>query len=399
MDQDVTGNDTVSAGVSRLSREPGRLSEGIDLPVRRVGGAGLPSVLATGAELKNTVCVTAGNTAYVSSDIGDLSEYRAYRLFLETVKMLPRLAGADPTIVAHDLHPDYHGTRYALGSGIPTCEPVQHHHAHIAACMAEPRLAGPVIGIALDGMGIGDDGTMWGGEFFVADLGSYRRVCSLKPYRLPGGDEATKNPERMAFSCLVTEGVDEQTIARILPGIDAATGRLIRRMLETEVRSPLTSSAGRLFDAVSALLGLCYSISFEAEAAILLQQTAVADVDSVYPFRIENGILDFGPMIREIVSGGRAGQDVASSARMFHNTLAAGALAVCRKIQPEEGIRTVVLGGGVFQNSLLLDLTSRALRDDGFEVYTPRRLPPTDAALSLGQAAIALARTQVTTDN
>lgn len=399
MDRETAGDRTSSPGVGPLSREPGRLSEGIVLPVPAAPDAGFPSVLGTGAELKNTVCVTSGKTAYLSHDLGDLSEYRSYRLFLETVETMPRLAGETPSIVAHDLHPDYHGTRYAATSGIPLKEPVQHHHAHIAACMAEHGLPGPVIGVALDGMGMGDDGTMWGGEFFVAELSAYRRVCHFKPYRLPGGDEATKNPERMAFSCLVAEGMDENTIASVLPGVDAATGRLLRRMLEGDVRSPWTSSAGRMFDAVSAMLGLCRTVSYEAEAAIRLQQSAVADVEDVYPFALENGILDFGPMFREIVRGRRKNGDVAVAARMFHNTLAAATLCACRTTRSETGIRTVVLSGGVFRNSLLLTLVSSALRAESFEVYTPRRLPPTDAALSLGQASVALARTQVTTDN
>jgi len=356
-------------------------------------------VLATGAELKNTICVTSGKTAYLSPDLGDLSEYGSYGQFLETIEALPRLVGVEPSIVAHDLHPDYHGTRYAGECGIPQKEPVQHHHAHIAACMAEHGLSGPVTGVALDGMGMGDDGTMWGGEVFVADLISCRRAYHFKPYRLPGGDEATKNPERMAFSCLVAEGMDDDTAARVLPGIDAVTGRLMRRMLEGDVRSPWTSSAGRLFDAVSAMLGLCRTISYEAEAAIRLQQSAVATVEDVYPFTIEDGVLDFGPMIREIVSGILAGGDVAVAARMFHNTLAAATLSACRAIRSEEGIGTVVFGGGVFQNSLLLDLVSNALREESFEVYTPRRLPPTDSALSLGQAVIALARTRLKGEN
>jgi len=376
-----------------LERRPGEKPEGIDLPDPIAVTFRGPAVLACGSEIKNTFCVVSDGRAYVSWDTGNLAEYENYDFFVKSVKDMCGMLEAEPGIVAHDLHPDYLSTRYAQSVGADRLEAVQHHHAHVAAAMAEHGLAGPVLGVALDGMGLGDDGTMWGGEFLVADLVDYRRVGHFKPYPLPGGDQATRNPARMALSCLVTEVGDMEVIHRLLPGLDDEEADVLRRMVLRGVRCPLTSSAGRLFDAVSALLGLCMSISYEAEAAILLQQAAErSDTDKSYPFVLEDGMLDFGPMIRVLVEEREADGDISAMARKFHNTLAIAVTAACHAFRKQRGVRQVVLVGGVFQNRLLRELIVDGLQADNFEVYTPRRLPPTDAALSLGQAVIAAAR-------
>jgi len=369
------------------------------LPGRLAQTAETTCVLGCGAEIKNTFCVTTKGKAFVSWDTGDLTDYAAYVFYRESVQELLGLLDAGPAIAAHDLHPDYVSTRYAEQSGIRKLEPVQHHHAHIAAGMVEHGLEESVIGVALDGMGLGDDGTLWGGEFLVADLAGYRRPLHFKAYPLPGGDQGTRNPERMALSCLLSEGEEEERIAGILPGMDDDTRRVLGRMIGQGVNSPLTSSAGRLFDAVSALLGLCSSISFEAEAAIRLQEAAVAETDEVYPFEIADGVVDFGPMLGAIVIDVENGAGKERAARMFHNTVAAAVVGACTRIRSSAGTAKTVLSGGVFQNALLKGLIIDGLRDAGFEVYHTALLPPTDANLSLGQAAVALARSQRTTGN
>jgi len=370
-----------------LRRSRGHVPDSIELPFDG------PSVLGCGAELKNTFCVTRGQSAFVSQHIGDLTDYKSYKFFLESTEDLFRLLEVSPEIAAHDMHPGYLSTRYARESGIKNLEAVQHHHAHIAACMVEHNLCEQVIGVALDGMGMGDDGTVWGGEFLVADLTAYRRVSHFKQYRMPGGDQATLNPERMAFSCLLSElDGDEAVAARVLAGIDREMRGVLRRMIEKGLHSPLTSSAGRLFDAVSAMLGLCRRISYEGQAAIRLQTAAADDVDSTYPFSLDNGVLSFGPMIREIVLDIEKGVDKGRISAMFHNTVALGVCATCEEIRSQEGISRIVLSGGVFQNELLLKLVTERLCKRGFEVYSHFLLPPNDACLALGQAAVALAR-------
>ena len=376
-----------------MDRKPGEKPEAIALPGDLAATFDGPAVLACGAEIKNTFCIVVDGRAYVSWDTGNLADYASYEYFVKSVGDMCGMLGAEPGIVAHDLHPDYVSTRYAQTLGARRLEPVQHHHAHVVAAMAEHGLDGPVLGVALDGMGLGDDGTMWGGEFLVADLADYRRVGHIKPYPLPGGDEATKNPARMALSCLLTDVGETGVISRLLPDMGEEEARILKRMIERDIRCPLTSSAGRLFDAVSALLGLCSTISYEAEAAILLQQAAErADTEESYPFELRGGLLDLGPMIRAIVAEKEDGGDVQAMARKFHNTLAHGVVEECGAVRRECGIGVVVLVGGVFQNGLLRGLVIETLQSDGFEVYIPRRLPPTDVGLSLGQAVVAAAR-------
>ncbi len=257
--------------------------------------------------------------------------------------------------------------------------------------MAEHGLAGRVVGVALDGTGLGADGTIWGGEFLVADLRDFRRAAHFKTYRMPGGDEAIRHPIRMAYSALRAEMGDDAD--RILQRLPAGERAVLARLVDTGAHSPWTSSAGRLFDAVSAVLGLCDEISYEGQAAIRLQTAAArSGATEPYPFRFGGGVLDFGPAIREIVSARQEGLDVSDLAARFHRTVAVACAEVCGAVAATERIGDVVLSGGVFQNDLLLAMMSDELKTRGQNVYSHHAVPPNDGGISLGQAAVALAR-------
>ena len=375
-----------------IRRSRGLVPDHVDLPLEG------PSVLACGAEMKNTFCVTRGRQAFASQHIGDLSDYIAYEFFAESVADLTKLLQVAPVAVAHDLHPDYLATRYALESPIRTKIAVQHHHAHTAACLVENGLDEKVIGVALDGSGFGPDDTIWGGEFLVADLAGYRRAAHFRQYPLPGGDEATRNPVRIALSYLLADlpDADEATIKKLLPGLRAEEFSVLRQMIEHGLRSPLSSSAGRLFDAVSALMGLCDRITYEGQAAIRLQEHATAQTDARYDYEIDRdanpAVVSFAPMIRRIVEDKMRGADTALVAQKFHNTVAAATAETCAIIGTAESLGAVALSGGVFQNELLLGLVEKELRDRGLKVYTHTALPPNDACVALGQAAVALTK-------
>jgi len=362
-----------------------------------------PSIIACGAELKNTFCITRGRQAFVSQHIGDLTEYKAFAFYRDAVDDLTRLLQVTPEIITHDMHPDYESTRYALDSPIERRIAVWHHHAHIAACMAEHQITEPVIGVALDGTGYGTDGKVWGGEFMVADLLDFRRVAHFKEYPLPGGDAAVLHPIRMALSCCLKEfgntlnpfcrSLFERTIA-------ADEYTVLVDMIEKGIRSPATSSCGRLFDAVAALCGICSSITYEGQAAIKLQQITRTDITTCYPYTIDYdekgrpGRISFGPMIKEIVADLKGDTDIGEISAAFHNTIAAGVTDMCNHIRQSENINSVVLSGGVFQNDLLLDLMIKHLQDGDFNVFYHTLVPPNDAGIALGQAAIACARYQ-----
>lgn len=374
-------------GMTEQTEAQQEAREGIELPF-----AG-PVTLGCGSDTGTTVCVTKGNEAFLSQKLADLSQYESYREFETAIGTLKGRLGVEPAVVAHDLHPDYASTRYAMGMTGVELEPVQHHHAHLAACMVENGVDRKTVGVAFDGMGLGADGTLWGGEFLVCDLLGFERAAHLKQYGLPGGDQATLNPERVAFSCILAElDGNVEAALRLLPGLDPAQADTMARMLRKGLRSPLTSSAGRLFDAVSALLGFRGRVSFSGEAAIALQSLAGAAVEDEYGFTYAGDILDFGPMIREIVSDLGNGVDRGRIAGMFHNTLAAGAAHVCEHLAGREGARGVAVSGGVFLNGLLRARLTEELQNRGLEVYTHSLLSPGDACISLGQAAVAMAR-------
>ncbi|MGW0803867.1 carbamoyltransferase HypF [Nonomuraea sp. NPDC002799] len=347
-------------------------------------------VLACGAELKSTFCLVRGRRAFVSQHIGDLENYETLRTFVEGIDHYCGLFGIRPETVAYDLHPDYLSTKHALE--IPDVElvGVQHHHAHIASCLADNGDQGPVIGVAFDGLGYGTDGTIWGGEFLRADLTSFERLGHLAPVPMPGGSAAVRQPWRMAAAYLRDEH----------PGLDVVRRNAERwtdvlKIATSGVNSPLTSSAGRLFDAVSALLGVRDTITYEGQAAIELEQRADPAERGSYPAAVlDDGLLvvDGSDLVRAAAADLIAGAGTGVVAGRFHNGLADAVARTCVMIREGTGLTAVALSGGVFQNALLLGRTVERLKGAGFRVLKHVRVPPNDGGVSLGQAAIAAAR-------
>jgi hydrogenase maturation protein HypF len=380
---------------------------GRELPLRRSRGfapqpLALPwpfprHVLACGAELKHTFCLAKGGHAFLSHHIGDLENYETYRSFTEGVAHFRRLFDVDPEVVAHDLHPEYLSTKYALELDGVELEGVQHHHAHVAACLADNGEAGPVIGVAFDGLGFGTDGTIWGGELLVADLRGFRRAGHLEQVPMPGGAAAIREPWRMAAAWLdaALEGVTPERLAVVDRNRDrweqvVALGR-------SGMAAPVTSSAGRLFDAVAAILGVRDTVNYEGQAAVELEQLADPGESAAYPARVAEADdeplrLGGADLVRAVVDDLSAGVAPALIAARFHNGLAAATVAACDTLREQTGLGTVALSGGVFQNMLLLERTVADLEARRFRVLTHSRVPPNDAGISLGQAAIAGAR-------
>jgi len=369
---------------------PIRRSRGyVPLPIAlRSGGA---SVLACGAALKSTFCLTRGSSAFVSHHIGDLADYATLTSYVEGIAHLRALLDVDPRTVAHDLHPDYPSTGYARDLDGVDLIGVQHHHAHIASCLADNGLAGPVIGVAFDGLGLGTDGTAWGGEFLVADLTGFVRVAHLSQVRMPGGDVATRQPWRMAAAHLDAAYGGEWPAGLAVAARQGDRWEQVLSVGRAGLNAPLTSSAGRLFDAVSALLGLRDSVTYEGQAAIELEHVADAGETGSYQMAFADGVVDAGGVVRALVDDLVRGVAVPTLAARFHNSLAASALEVCRVLRDEHGLSTVALSGGVFQNGLLLTRCLELLQADGFTVLTHRQVPCNDGGISLGQAAVAAA--------
>ena len=361
----------------------------------RLPGAG-PSILAGGAELKNVFCVTRGDYAFVSHHIGDLENYETLRSFESGVEHFERLFRVQVEALACDLHPDYLATRYvrqrAERDGLP-CIGVQHHHAHIAACMAEHSLPGdrPVIGVAFDGSGYGDDGTVWGGEFLLADYAGYRRVGYLQPLAMPGGDACVRQPWRLALAWLQAAGLAWDDDLPPVSGTDPATRRVLANLLREPARQPMTSSMGRLFDAAAALIGVRSSVNYEAQAAIELEAKVDVHEDGAYAFARQGAVLDPTPVIRSMVGDLRAGVAAGRIAARFHRGVASMVAALCADLRTETGVTTVALSGGVWQNRTLLEESVRRLRGEGFEVHTHRQVPANDGGIALGQAVVAAA--------
>ena len=367
-----------------------------------------PSIVACGAELKNTFCITRGKQAFVSQHIGDLTEYSAYAFFREAVDDLTKLLQVTPAIIVHDMHPDYESTKYALNSPVEQRFTAQHHHAHIVSCMAEHGITGRVIGVALDGTGYGTDGTMWGGEFLVADQLDFRRRGHFKQYPLPGGDAAVQHPIRMALSCCLEEfGNPLNPFCRALFDriLSPDEYSVLVDMIERRIRSPLTSSCGRLFDAVAALCGICSPITYEGQAAVKLQHLARDGISARYLYTIDYedtdmpAVISFGPALEEIIADLEGNTAVGIISAKFHNAVAAGVADMCDRIRQIDCLDTVVLSGGVFQNDRLLVQTIKCLRDSDFNVFYHTVVPPNDAGIALGQAAIAGARYQAEKKN
>jgi hydrogenase maturation protein HypF len=341
-------------------------------------------VLALGAHLKNTVALRVGTNVFVSQHIGDLETEQAHAAFVRSAADLPRLYDAVPHLIACDMHPDYLSTKHAAQFSVPI-RPVQHHWAHIAACMAENDLAPPLLGVSWDGTGYGGDGTIWGGEFLSIDGNGFTRVAHLRQFLLPGGEAAVKEPRRSALG-LLYQILGEQLWENVdlVTAFDRAELLLIRQMLEKRVNAPLTSSAGRLFDAVAGLIGLRSRASFEGQAAMELEFAVQPGVESGYSFVLNKElpyVIDWQPAISEIIGDLRAGETLGLISAKFHNMLAEMIVAVARKTAQQK----VVLSGGCFQNRYLTERSIRRLSAEGFRPYWHQRIPPSDGGISLGQ--------------
>jgi hydrogenase maturation protein HypF len=356
-------------------------------------------ILACGAEDKNTFCLTKDEHAFLSQHIGDMENEETLGHFENTIGLYKKLFRVKPEIIAYDMHPEYLATKYALELGASEglkLVPVQHHHAHIVSCMVENNVREPVIGVAFDGTGYGSDGSIWGGEFLTADYRSFKRVGHLEYVPLVGGAVAIKKPYRMALSYLYTLlGEDFSLDGLPLGRLKPAELSIIKQQLKRRINSPLTSSAGRLFDAVSALLGVRGEIDYEAQAAIELEMIAADTMDNTeaYPFVINReegkGVVGLGELWSALVRDVKIKVAPALISLKFHNTMARIVAEMCQFIAKESSIKRVALSGGVFQNRLLLRLTLAALQKEGFEVLTHRLVPPNDGGISLGQAVIA----------
>jgi hydrogenase maturation protein HypF len=357
-----------------------------------------PPVLAVGPDLKNTVCLTRGDAAFLSHHIGDLENVEALASLRHAVAHLEKILDVRPSLVAHDLHPGYASTRFALSlEGLPRFG-VQHHHAHIASVMAENGLTERVIGVAFDGTGYGTDGTVWGGEFLVADLASFRRAAHLDPVPLPGAEAAIREGWRMAVAHLAAsfDDISADALALALPGVERDHLEVVLRMARSRINAPMTTSLGRLFDAVSALTGVALRSSFEGQAAMELEGIADPGEGKPYPFafREEEGreIIETAPLVRAVAQEVREGTAPGAVSRDFHATLVAIVLGTCERIAEREGIDRVALSGGCFQNAVLLEGCLKALASAGFRVFTHACVPPNDGGIALGQAAVALAQ-------
>ncbi len=363
-------------------------------------------VLACGAELKNTFCLAKGARAFVSHHIGDLENAETLRSFTEGIEHFRRLFDIEPGLIAHDLHPDYLSTKYAAQlacdgvSGGAELVGVQHHHAHIASCLADNGEDGPVIGVAFDGTGYGADGTIWGGEFLIADLAGYRRAGFLEPVPLPGGAAAIRQPWRMAASYLAAAYPDGTTAGTPQPlAVQARNARqwdAVLTMARRGINSPLTSSAGRLFDAAAALLGVRDAVNYEGQAAIELEQLADVGERGSYAASISgrDGALRVAgaDLIRAAADDIAAGAELPAIAARFHRGVARAIVAVCARLREQTGLAVVALSGGVFQNLLLTDQVVTGLQREQFRVLLHSRVPCNDGGISLGQAVVAAAR-------
>ncbi len=346
----------------------------------------IPTTLAVGAHLKNTVALSVGANVFVSQHIGDLATTQAHDAFRAAAADLPRLYDAQPEMIAHDLHPDYLSTKYAREQSAPRVA-IQHHFAHIASCMAENEIEPPALGVSWDGTGLGTDHTIWGGEFLLVENGDFKRVAHLRTFSLPGGEAAIKEPRRSALGLLHEIFGDElwQEVD-LTKSFSAAELTTLRGMLEKKINAPRTSSAGRLFDGVAALLHLAERSTFEGQAAMELEFALRSGVDEAYLLELkEDGIIDWAPMILAIIDELRRDESVDMIAAKFHNGLCNCIVEVAQRI----GQSRIVLSGGCFQNRYLTEQTIEKLRVANFRPYWHQRVPPNDGGISLGQVVAA----------
>jgi hydrogenase maturation protein HypF len=358
-----------------------------------------PVMLAVGAQLKNTVAFAVGNNVFISQHIGDLETPEASEAFRGVIASFHGLYQVQPEVVVADMHPDYLSTQFAHACTLPVVA-VQHHYAHIAACMAENELDEPVLGVAWDGTGYGTDGTIWGGEFLIADAGSFRRAATFRSFRLPGGASAVKEPRRSAVGVLyeiLGDALFERSDLAPLRAFTRGEAAILHRMLRQAVNAPVTTSAGRLFDAVAAIANLRQRVSFEGQAAMELEfSLAETEADDHYPFTLRVPeketaagdllILDWGPMVLALIDDLHQGVAIGTVSARFHNALVEAIVAVARRIALER----VALSGGCFQNRFLTERAVRRLEAEGFRAYWHQRIPPNDGGIALGQIVAAL---------
>ncbi len=354
----------------------------------------VPQILAVGSELKNTFCITNKNYAFLSHHIGDMENYETLKSFEQGVEHFEKLFRVKPEAIAYDLHPNYLATRYALERAEHEnllAFGVQHHHAHIAACMAEHGLDGsrPVIGVSFDGTGYGDDGAIWGGEILIADYRSYQRAFHLEYFPLPGGDAAIKKPARTALALLWSLGLEWDERLDSVAEFRAEDRVVLHAQLERKINTPMTSSMGRLFDAAAALAGVRQKVNYEGQAAIEFEALVDQTERESYSFGLHQDKVQTGSVVEALVRDVMAGVHISKISARFHNGLAESVREICLKIKSEKGINEVVLSGGVWQNITLLGRTLSLLRNDGFKVYIHHEVPTNDGGLSLGQAVIA----------
>ncbi|MDP2952917.1 MAG: carbamoyltransferase HypF [Chloroflexota bacterium] len=362
--------------------------------------------LACGAHLKNTFCLTRDNYAFLSQHIGDLENLETLASFESGIEHFKKLFRVDPEVIAYDLHPEYLSTRYALelmrkdAAGVQFIA-VQHHHAHVASCLADNGLVGPAIGVAWDGTGYGEDGQVWGGEFLIADYRGFRRVAHLKYLPLPGGEAAIRKPSRMALSYLSYLPRESVANLPLLTRVTSLELAVVRKQIEERLNSPLTSSMGRLFDAVSSVLGICDAITYEGQAALELETVAEESVDESYCWPVARRgfplVLDWAFPLKGVISDLKAGVPVPVISARFHNSVAGMLAEACSVIRERTGLNQVALSGGVFQNTFLLKRALRELRNRGFEPFIQHQVPCNDGGISLGQAVVANARLQART--
>ena len=387
---------TAAMGPLMMRRSRGFVPESVAMPVDA------PPLLACGAELKNTFCLAKGRRAWVGHHIGDLENYETLTSFREGVEHFQRLFAVEPAAVVHDLHPDYLSTRYALEREGVEHLAVQHHHAHLAACLAEHGELGPAIGAIYDGTGYGPDETIWGGELLAGGLGGYERAGLLWPVRLPGGAAAIRQPWRMACAWLAqAAGEESPAIPAALSGtVEPERWEEVCRLLRSGVASPPTKSMGRLFDAVAAICGVRATVNYEGQAAAELEAAADLGEGRDYPLPLIEAGPDRGGALllyaRELIAAvsedAAAGASLPEISARFHNAVAKATARALATEAERRGIGLVVLSGGVFQNRLLLERTWELLAPSGLRVLVPRLLPPNDGGISFGQAAIAAAR-------
>lgn len=381
---------------SPLSIYPIRRSRGYSpFPVKLPSE--VPPLLAAGSELKNTFCITNKNYAFLSHHIGDMENYETLKSFEMGVEHFEKLFRVKPEAIAYDLHPNYLATRYAFEraehEGLPAIS-IQHHHAHVAACMAEHGLDGsrPIIGVSFDGTGYGEDGAIWGGEILIADYKSYQRAYHLEYFPLPGGDAAIKKPARTALALLWSLGLEWDERLDSVAEFRAEDQVVLRTQLERKINTPMTSSMGRLFDVAAALVGVRQNVNYEGQAAIEFEALADSAEAGEYSFGLDQDRIQVRGVVEALVKDVMAGVHISKISARFHNGLAGSVQEICLKIKSETGIDEVALSGGVWQNITLLGRTLSLLKSGGFRVYIHKKVPTNDGGLSLGQAVIAATR-------